>query len=406
MKNVDNAAKYLRKPRILVVDDILENLQVLGTLLYHSGYEVSMLDTGDKALNGVEQIDPDLILLDIMMPGMNGFEVCEKLKENKSTAHIPIIFLTSKSATDDVVKGFDIGGVDYVVKPFEQQVLLARIKNHLDLKFSKEKIEKINKELKKSSEEKDRYLKIINDELESAAEYVTSLLPAPKKNGRIRTRWKFIPSSNLGGDSFGYHWIDKEYFAVYLLDVCYHGIRPALLSVSILNILSNQHLKKVNFRKPDEVLNALNKAFQMSPENDMFFSMWYGVYNVKTRAISFSSAGHPPAVLLDEENNSYPLSSKNVFIGAVKNYEYNAFSAKIPKPSRLYIFSDGVYEIEKKDGTRWNLDKFNEFLIDLAKKYNSPDSSDELEEAYERAIQLRGKEKLKDDYSILKVAFL
>jgi len=123
-----------KKQLILIVDDIPENLKVLGLVLKKSNYPFSIALNGKEALEKVNLLNPDLILLDINMPEMNGFEVCEKLKSSSKTSQIPIIFLTAKVSTDDIVKGFEVGAADYVSKPFNPRELLARIKTHLSLK--------------------------------------------------------------------------------------------------------------------------------------------------------------------------------------------------------------------------------------------------------------------------------
>ncbi|WP_035239000.1 response regulator [Desulfobacter vibrioformis] len=124
----------VNKSLILTVDDKPQNLQFLGKLLSNNGYEVAMAQSGAQALKFVRTEFPDLILLDIMMPEMDGYEACEELKAGRPTRHIPVIFLTAKSDDQDIVKGFEAGGVDYVTKPFHSAELLARIKTHIELK--------------------------------------------------------------------------------------------------------------------------------------------------------------------------------------------------------------------------------------------------------------------------------
>jgi len=125
----------VKKSLVLAVDDNSENLRFLGKLLSDNGYDLAMAESGAQALNFVRKEAPDLILLDIMMPDMDGYEVCEKLKKDVGTCHIPVIFLTAKTHSDDVVTGFEAGGVDYVTKPFNSAELLARIKTHIELKI-------------------------------------------------------------------------------------------------------------------------------------------------------------------------------------------------------------------------------------------------------------------------------
>ncbi|MFH1050048.1 MAG: response regulator [bacterium] len=132
----------MKKTLILVVDDITENLQLIGNVLVEEGYEISMANSGTQALRMIDKISPDLILLDIMMPDINGFEVCGKIKQMENKKNIPIIFLTAQTDTTDVVRGFELGGVDYIIKPFKREELLVRINTHLELKLARETIEK------------------------------------------------------------------------------------------------------------------------------------------------------------------------------------------------------------------------------------------------------------------------
>jgi DNA-binding response OmpR family regulator len=121
------------KPLILIVDDDPRNVQVLAVMLA-ADYEIIVAADGEKALAAVAETAPDLILLDIMMPGMDGIAVCRKLKSNRATAVIPVIFLTALAQSDNIVRGFEAGAVDYVTKPFRKEELLARIKTHVQLR--------------------------------------------------------------------------------------------------------------------------------------------------------------------------------------------------------------------------------------------------------------------------------
>ncbi len=123
-----------RKARILIVDDTPQNIQVLGTILEKNDYEIMIAQDGFQALKTVNKAIPDLILLDIMMPHLDGIETCIKLKESQKTKDIPIIFLTALTETEDIVKGFELGAVDYITKPFNSTELLVRVRTHLTLK--------------------------------------------------------------------------------------------------------------------------------------------------------------------------------------------------------------------------------------------------------------------------------
>lgn len=130
---------------ILVVDDNQENLRVVSSFLQEKDYKIALALNGKSALEILENNPIDLILLDIMMPEMDGFEVCRIIKKNKATSEIPLIFLSAKDQTEDIVQGFTIGAVDYITKPFHRDELLVRVKNHLDLYFAKKEIVEMNK---------------------------------------------------------------------------------------------------------------------------------------------------------------------------------------------------------------------------------------------------------------------
>lgn len=157
--------------KILVVDDIKKNIQVLGSILGKEGYAVSYATDGSKALEMTTTDDFDLILLDVMMPGIDGFEVCRRLKEERKTQEIPILFLTAKSEQDDIVRGLQQGAVDYLTKPFNTAELLARVKTHMTLRQAQHTICLRNAEL----EEKNRSLEQLLDENRKAMSEIKTL---------------------------------------------------------------------------------------------------------------------------------------------------------------------------------------------------------------------------------------
>jgi len=145
---------------ILVVDDNQENLKVVSNFLKELDYKIALASDGESALHILETEKFDLILLDIMMPGMDGFEVCNKLKENADTKDIPVIFLTARNETDDIIRGFQMGGVDYITKPFRKEELLIRVKNHVKLKQIRDYLTKNEMETRQS---RDFFMKAFYD---------------------------------------------------------------------------------------------------------------------------------------------------------------------------------------------------------------------------------------------------
>src|SRR3990167_3821970 len=136
---------------ILIVDDNPNNLRLLITLLSEQGYETRPANNGARALNTVQKQKPDLILLDINMPEMDGYEVCRQLKATPETADIPVLFISANDELHDKVKGFDVGGVDYISKPFEPQELFARVRTHLQLKQAQDQLKSLNLQLQASN---------------------------------------------------------------------------------------------------------------------------------------------------------------------------------------------------------------------------------------------------------------
>lgn len=166
--------------RILIVDDTVKNIQVLGTILKQEGYQLNVAQNGKQALDVVGKVKPDLILLDVMMPEMDGFEACTHLKADPETADIPVIFLTAKIETEDIVKGFDLGAVDYVTKPFNPTELLKRVDTHLSLYHLRRKLEELVAErtahLQHRVRELDARDKLMH--LQSSAESLTEVYEA------------------------------------------------------------------------------------------------------------------------------------------------------------------------------------------------------------------------------------
>jgi serine phosphatase RsbU (regulator of sigma subunit) len=203
----------------------------------------------------------------------------------------------------------------------------------------------------------------VERQLEQARQYVMSLLPRPLTDGPVRAEWCFTPSAQLGGDMFGYHWLDEAHLAVYLLDVSGHGIGPALLSVSVLNLLQTRSLPGVDFRQPAAVLRALNTTFDHARNGSMFFTLWYGVYQPHTRRIRYASAGHPPALVVPPDRAGYrELRTRAPAIGMVPGAAYFPAEETLEPGARLYLYSDGAYEVYVTPEALWTLSEFKEVV--------------------------------------------
>jgi signal transduction histidine kinase len=165
MTDINKSTEKQKKPLILIAEDIPQNLEVVCNILRKEEYRLAMAGNGRQALEMVPNVLPDLILLDIMMPEMDGLEVCRHLQKDPVTKDIPVIFLTAKAETADIVKGFELGAVDYVTKPFKGTELLARVRTHLELKFSREALKELNAT-------KDKFFSIIAHDLKDPLQFL------------------------------------------------------------------------------------------------------------------------------------------------------------------------------------------------------------------------------------------
>ena len=234
----------------------------------------------------------------------------------------------------------------------------------------------------------------LSEELTEAANYVFSILPEPRQE-TPRTEWLLVPSTELGGDSFGHHEIDDDHLAFYLLDVCGHGVGAALLSVTAINVLRSAALPRTDFRDPGAVLSALNDAFPMERQHNMYFTIWYGVYRRSTGELSYASAGHPPSILRKAGNEVLTLSTPGIAIGMMPDMMYRTARCHIAPGDRLHLVSDGTFEVETAPGEMLAFQTF----VDRLSRSETPG------EVLDWVRGLNGPGALPDDFSLLTVAF-
>ncbi|NUN64498.1 SpoIIE family protein phosphatase [Pseudanabaena biceps] len=380
--------------QLLIIDDDPTIRMTLQRFLKSQGYDVVVAKDGDEGLAIAREIHPSLIICDWMMPIIDGLEVCRQIKSDSQLANIYLILLTARDQEGDLVKGLEMGADDFLSKPPRINELRARVRAGLRLYHATEEIQ--------------RQKQLIELELIQASHYVRSLLPA-NIEGKISIQSSFLPSTQLGGDSFDYFWLDEDHLALYLLDVSGHGVGSALLSVSVLNIMRSRSLRRstssqdtTNFHSPREVLTDLNNTFQMSVHNEMYFTIWYGVYNQKTHQLLYASAGHPPAVLISNEEipKIKLLKTAGLPIGMMPEIEYRHQSCEIDTSSRLYLFSDGVYEIPQEDGSIWGFNALMDTFI-----RTSSDRQSRIEHILSCVKSAANHRPFEDDLSLLEVEF-
>ena len=376
--------------QILIIDDDSTTQLLLERTLRAQGYDIILASDGEEGLIKARAIRPALIICDWIMPRKNGLEVCRQIKSAPELSTTFFILLTSLDSIEDRVKGLDAGADDFLCKPIEMHELKARIRAAL-------RLHQLSRDLQQQKQ-------LLEAELAEAAEYVSTILPEPLEHPSLTIDVCFVPSRQLGGDSFDYFWLDDNRLVLYLLDVSGHGLQASLPSLSVINLLRSRGLNNVDYSRPSQVLWSLNQTFQMSERNDKYFTIWYGVYDRRTRNLSYSSAGHPPAILLSA-NKSHNLTEQRlktpgVPIGMFPDVKYLDATCKILPYSSLYVFSDGIYEVEQKPGSHWGLER----LVTLLKKYQQTPERD-LKRLLQHIKSWHPNFQFEDDLSILQVDF-
>lgn len=374
--------------KILVIDDDIAIQELLRRVLQKQGYEVTVASNGEEGFQQAQQLQPALIICDWVMPRLTGIEVCRKVKASSALSTTFFILLTSLGTVQDRVKGLDAGADDFISKPIEMNELKARVRAGL-------RLHQLSQDLHTQKQ-------LLEAELAEAADYVRSLLPEPLTE-EVKVESQFIPSRQLGGDCFDYYWLDENHLAVYLLDVAGHGLRAALPSVSVLNLLRSKAIPNLNYHQPSDVLRALNNTYQMTNQNDKYFTIWYGVYNRSQGELIYASAGHPPAVFISGKGSltqASKLKTPGMPIGMFPEATYIDDFCVVEKSNSLYIFSDGVYEIPQPGGSIWGIDNF----LNLIVEYNQ-NGSFHLDKILDYVRELNGSQVFSDDFSLLKVVF-
>ena len=238
-------------------------------------------------------------------------------------------------------------------------------------------------------------------EFAAGLKYVRDCIPAPM-DGPVSVDWRYVPASTLGGDTIGYHWLDRDHLALYLIDVTGHGLDSALLSVTLTNIIRTGALSGADMKRPDQVLKQLNESFRGQQHGNKYFTIWYGVYQSTSRTLTWSGGGHHPSiVLLRDQPQPMVLSSEGPMMGVLRQAEFPAQSVTIPGDARLLIFSDGVFEIFREKHQMWSLAECIAYLPTIAKEEGNL-----MDKLLNHIQRLRGSPQLNDDFSIIEARFL
>jgi phosphoserine phosphatase RsbU/P len=299
------------------------------------------------------------VILDVMMPSIDGYMVLNVIKDDACLQDTPVIVISALEDSRSMARCIELGAEDYLPREFEPVILKARIDACLEKRRIKVQRESAIRAIMESQ-------KLLRSELRGAADYVSSLLPAPLDSGTVEADWQFIPSQSLGGDIFNYAFLEEHLFSFYLIDVSGHGIEAALVSVTIMNMLKSQSLAGADYRDPASVLRALNEAFRSEDQNNLYFTIWYGVYDDRTRELTFSSGGAVPAVLTGAAGSFELLSTEGMVIGVDQGAVYDSRTVKIAPDGIVCLFSDGIFEISTDTSRILGLHDFADLVAKTA----------------------------------------
>jgi CheY-like chemotaxis protein len=299
---VDKVEMDLQGARILLVDDTEANLDVLCALLEAEGCRIALAPNGEIALRIAGRVSPDLILLDVMMPGMDGFEACRRLKQNECTREIPVIFITAENLTKSIVTGFEVGGVDYIIKPFHNEEVLARVRTHLQIDRLTRHLEAANRRIQEATERKSRFLASMSHELRTPMNAIIGFtdlvlrrsgdaLPGQQRDNLMKVRQSADHLLNLINDLLDLSKIEAGRMEVNparfdvkgLIASCCDTVQPLVMPGVTLNYevsgeVGEAHTDKARLRQI--VINLLSNALKFTEKGEVRVSVVRGPWSV------------------------------------------------------------------------------------------------------------------------------
>jgi sigma-B regulation protein RsbU (phosphoserine phosphatase) len=379
--------------RILIIDDDPAIAEAMSIRLSDAGYEVFSAPDGTSGLAAARELHPDVILLDVSMPDIDGRQVLRTVRQTRSASDLPIIMATSKSESEDVVEALKLGANDYVTKPLDFPIALARVNTHFQLKRATDELSAAHARMKR--------------DLEAAARVQQTLLPDElPETDRAKFAWAYRPCDELAGDSLNVFRINDRLIGLYVLDVSGHGVPAALLSVTVTRSLS-RHGGEFSLvttsgsttqeTSPAEVASRLNALYPMISNGGHYFTLMYGILDTATREFRFVCAGHPGPILAHPEEPDQHLQVPALPVGIMDEAAYEDTLLELQPGDRLYVHSDGLNEERNPAGEEFGYERLLEAIAD-GKDMSLEDSIDSV---VEKVVAWRGDDHLKDDVSIL-----
>ena len=367
-----------KKNTVLVVDDSPENIDLLGDVL-NQDYKIKVALNGEKALKIARtEKPPDIILLDIMMPGMDGYEVCRRLKSNAKTQDIPVIFVTSMNEVEDETKGLELGAIDYITKPIRSRIVQSRIKSHIELKDARESLKNQNKILEQRVEERTREVldlqrvefelraaqEKVENELNIAAQIQRSILPSnfPEfpEHGEFDLYAMMIPAREVGGDFYDFFFVDDDHLAVVVADVSDKGVPAALFTMISRTILRSIIRQR---KSPSQVLSETNDLLYEENDTGMFVTVFLAYYQLSTGQLAYSNGGHNPALSIKPDGMSRKFVHKHgPALGVRPGVTYKEDAETLEPGQILVLYTDGVTEASSPNNELYGLDRFDKLV--------------------------------------------
>lgn len=342
-----------QKPKILVVDDVPMNVRLLEMNLKAEGYLVIPAYNGQEALEKVKTENPDLILLDVMMPVMDGYEVCKRLRANKNTRVLPIIMITAyQKGLDKKIEALDAGADDFIGKPFDRYEVLARVRSLLRVKSLYDELARANQRLE--------------DELTMAREVQQAFLPQEYPNiPGFEFSHKYIPTFAVGGDFFDIQERSPRVVEVFISDAMGHGPQAAMIT-GVIKTLLNQLSSRL--AGPGYLLSQINERFHnliASGGLPIFVTAFCMIIDTVKRKYVYSSAGHPAPFLIRNSSSQILELSNASFsaLGMVPNTIYESHEMKLENGDMLFFLTDGLQELMNKDGAQFGKEELQKAIM-------------------------------------------
>ncbi len=321
--------------RILIVDDTRLNQKILSNAL-EDEYEVTLATDSLSAFRAIERQKPDLILLDIIMPGLDGYEVCRILKEDKATAGIPIIFITGLTDIRAKSKGFEAGAVDYITKPFESLEVKARVHNHICMQQSMLNLKKAHDAIEKQRQR-------MQLELDLGKKIQSDMLPTIYPSSDKFEISAFLqPAKELGGDFYDFFFIDDEHLCFCVGDVSGKGV-PAALFMAVSKTLIKSYA--VGETSPSKILSSVNSELSIENQLMMFVSLFVGVLNIQTGELRFANGGHNAPCMIKSDNSVSEIDDRHgMVLGFDGTIVYTESRVNLHSGDSFLLYSDGITE--------------------------------------------------------------